>query len=79
MFSHIHQNTVNNHKSASGKAVYLTVRFGTSESHDQTVWFPMSQLKIGEFNDCGWAEIEIPDWLIRKNKLMRAAFIELQE
>ena len=79
MLKHIHQNTVMNHKSASGKAIYLTVRFGTSESHDSVVWLPMSQLKFGEFNECGWAEVSIPDWLIHKNNLTRAAFIELQD
>lgn len=75
----IHQNTIENHKSASGKALYLTVRFGTSSIHDRTIWFPMSQLKIGEANECGWSMIEIPDWLIKKNSLERAAFIELEE
>lgn len=74
----IHENTVENHKSASGKAIYFTARFGTSQIHDRPVWFPMSQLKIGKFNDVGWAIIEIPDWLIRKNCLNNAALVELE-
>lgn len=79
MTKYIHQNTVNNHKSASGKAIYLTVRFGLSDLHDTTVWLPMSQLNISEPNECGWSKIDIPDWLIRKNNLQKAAFIELEE
>ena len=79
MTKYIHKNTLDNHKSASGKALYLTVRHGTSEAHDSITWLPISQLKFGEFNECGWAEIYIPDWLIRKNGLQKAAFIELEE
>ena len=79
MKKYIHQNTVNGHRSESGKALYLTVRFGTSSINDRIVWLPMSQLKISEANECGWSLIEIPDWLIKKNSLQRAAFIELEE
>lgn len=79
MVKYIHRNTLNGHKSASGKAIYFTVRFGTSAIHDSITWLPISQLKIGEFNECGWARIEIPDWLIRKNSLTKASFVELEE
>lgn len=79
MTKYIHKNTVDNHKSASGKALYLTVRFGTSAIHDSIVWLPVSQLSIGEYNECGWAKIEIPEWLIKKNNLTRAGFVELEE
>lgn len=79
MTKYIHQNTISGHRSASGKALYLTVRFGTSAINDRIVWLPMSQLKIGEANECGWSQIEIPDWLIKKNSLQRASFIELEE
>lgn len=78
MTGYIHQNTVSNHRSASGKALYLTVRFGTSSINDRAIWLPLSQLKIGEANECGWSQIEIPDWLIKKNGLQRASFIELE-
>lgn len=78
MFKYIHKETLENHKSASGKAIYLTVRFGTSAIHDSIVWMPVSQLKVGEFNECGWALVEIPDWLIKKNGLERAGFVELE-
>lgn len=74
----IHENTLKDHKSASGKAIYLTVRFGTSDIHDSIKWFPLSQMRFGEVNEVGWMPVEIPDWLIRKNGLERASFIELQ-
>ena len=77
MVAYIHENTWNNHKSASGKAIYLTVRFGTSSIHDSYTWLSVSQLKLDKFNEVGWARMEIPDWLIRKNGLQNAAFIEL--
>lgn len=79
MTKYIHKNTVDNHKSASGKALYLTVRFGTSAIHDSIIWLPISQLSIGEYNECGWARIEIPEWLIKKNNLNKAGFVELEE
>ena len=79
MTKYFHKNTVDNHKSASGKALYLTVRFGTSAIHDSIIWLPISQLSIGEYNECGWARIEIPEWLIKKNNLTRAGFVELEE
>lgn len=75
----IHRSTLEGHKSASGKAIYFTVRFGTSAIHDSIVWLPLSQLKIGTENECGWSEIEIPGWLIKKNGLVRAALVELEE
>ena len=74
----IHKNTIENQKSGSGKAIYLTARFGKSQIHDKPVWFPLSQLKIGEFNECGWATIDIPDWLLVKNCLTNAVFTELE-
>ena len=79
MTKYIHQNTWKNHRSESGKALYLTIRYGTSAIHDRTMWFPISQLKVGDFNECGWATIEIPDWLIRKNNLSKAIFVELEQ
>lgn len=79
MTKYIHKNTLDNHVSASGKAIYFTVRFGTSAIHDRVTWLPMSQLKIGDFNECGWAKIDIPDWLINKNGLKNAGFVELEE
>ena len=78
MTRYIHQNTVRDHQSASGKALYLTVRFGTSAINDRVIWLPLSQLKIGEANECGWSQIEIPDWLIKKNALQKASFVELE-
>ena len=78
MMRYIHENTLKDHKSASGKAIYFTVRFGTSAIHDAIVWMPLSQLKIGNLNECGWAQIEIPQWLIRKNALEKAVFVELE-
>ena len=74
----IHKNTIENHKSQTGKAIYLTARFGKSQINDRPIWLPLSQLKIGAYNECGWATIDIPDWLIKKNCLTKAALIELE-
>lgn len=79
MTKYIHKNTLDSHISTSGKAIYFTIRFGTSSIHDRTIWMPMSQLSIGEFNECGWAKIDIPNWLINKNGLQKANFVELEE
>ena len=79
MIKYIHEETLKNHISASGKAIYFTVRRGgTTARHDEIIWLPLSQLKIGELNECGWAKIEIPYWLIKKNSLEKAGFVELQ-
>lgn len=67
---YIHENTLNNQKSQSGKAIYFTHTFGgfnTGRTHE---WFPFSQLKISAFNECGWAEVEIPDWLLNQKGLL---------
>lgn len=67
---YIHENTLKNQKSQSGKAIYFThsyCGFNTGKTHE---WFPLSQLKIGEFNDCGWAELEIPDWILKQKQLL---------
>lgn len=62
----IHTNTLDNHKSASGKALYLThtyCGFNTGKSFE---WFPLSQLKISSANECGWCDVDIPEWLLKQ-------------
>lgn len=59
---YIHEETVKNHKSNSGKAIYFTPNYYKAVPD----WFPLSQLKIGNYNECGWAIVDIPDWLIRQ-------------
>ena len=78
MKAYIHRNTVKQKASASGKAIYLTARFGKTNDFNKFVWFPVSQLKIGDFNSVGWATIEIPDWIIRKNCIQNACILELE-
>lgn len=67
---YIHRNTIENHKSASGKAIYFTHSFGGFNTGKSIQWFPLSQLKIGEFNDVDWAELEIPDWILKQKSLL---------
>ena len=74
----IHENTLKDHKSASGKAIYFTARFGLTDRFNRTVWFPLSQMRFGEVNEVGWMPVEIPDWLIKKNDLQNATLEELQ-
>ena len=49
-----HTNTLEGQKSASGKALYLTARLDGSGFRTKAVWFPVSQLKVGNPNECGW-------------------------
>lgn len=80
---YIHQNTINSQKSESGKAIYLTHSYdlGFHEIHH---WFPLSQLTISEPNECGWAEVEIPDWILKQKHLLgycntlKGCFLELE-
>lgn len=74
----IHQNTLNNHKSESGKAIYFTISTQGFNSSRHIEWFPLSQLRISEkANENGWYGIEIPDWLLNK-KVKNQSIEELE-
>ena len=53
------------------KALCFTVAGGYTTANDTYRWFPRSQVKIGEANEYGNAEILIPYWLIRKSTNMK--------
>lgn len=74
----IHKNTLESHKSASGKAIYLTITYGGFNTGKKQEWFPLSQLTISEPNDCGWSELNIPDWLIDQKHIGNGAFEEAE-
>ena len=67
----IHSDTLHNHTSASGKAFYVSIWDGRWVSHEREnhVWLPLSQVEIGEPNECGWCEILVPLWLFTKNRI----------
>lgn len=67
---YIHENTLKNNKSASGKAIYFTHSYGGFNSGKSFEWFPLSQLTIGNFNDVGWATIDIPDWILKQKNFI---------
>lgn len=79
----IHKNTLDNHKSTTGKAIYFTVTYGGFNTGNCREWFPMSQLKIGsDFNECGYTTLEIPEWILKQKGLLnysglRGSFEEL--
>ena len=74
----IHKNTLENHKSASGKAVYLTVTYGGFNTGKSVEWFPISQLTISKPNELGWSEVSIPEWLIHQKHIENGAFEEME-
>ena len=74
----IHRSTIEGHKSQSGKALYLTVTYGGFNTGKSREWFPISQITISEYNDCGWAEVTIPDWLIQQKHIGNGAFEEAE-
>ena len=83
MTFYIHENTLKSNKSSSGKAIFFTHTFCGFNSGKEQAWFPLSQLKIGNFNDVGWATLEIPNWLLRQKGYMnhgtlKGAFEELE-
>lgn len=58
---------IENHVPAvSDKAICFTIAGGYTTANDTFSWFPKSQVKIGEPNECGNAEILIPYWLVSK-------------
>jgi len=67
---YIHTTTLENHKSTSGKALYLTVTYGGFNTGKSIEWFPMSQLKISQPNECGYCEMEIPDWILKQKQML---------
>ena len=50
----------------TAKAVAVTVAGGYTCANDYHQWIPKSQIKVGEPNEYGNAEILIPVWLLRK-------------
>lgn len=74
----IHQNTINNHKSKSGKALYLTVTYGGFNTGKKIEWFPLSKLTISTPNECGWSKITIPEWIINQKHINGGAFEEIE-
>lgn len=50
----------------SDKAICFTVAGGYTTANDTRTWFPKSQIKIGEPNEYGNAEILIPYWLVKQ-------------
>ena len=70
MLFNIHTTTLETHKSASGKALYLTASYGGFNTGKSTEWFPISQLKISAPNECGWCEMEIPDWILKQKQFL---------
>ena len=50
----------------SDKGICFTIAGGYTTANDTFSWFPKSQVKIGEPNDVGNAEILIPYWLVSK-------------
>jgi len=62
----IHRNTIDTHKSSSGKAIYFNTSYAGFNTGRSVVWFPISQLKFHkDENECGWSTLEIPDWLLK--------------
>lgn len=51
----------------TAKAVAVTVAGGYTGANDFIKWLPKSQIKVGEPNKHGNAEILIPYWLIKKS------------
>ena len=74
----IHKNTLENHRSESGKAIYLTITYGGFNTGKKREWFPLSQLTISQPNECGWAEVNIPDWLIEQKHIGNGSFEEAE-
>jgi len=80
---YLHRNTLEDHKSASGKAIYFTHGYGFNTG-TSVEWFPLSQLKISKFNELGWAELEIPDWILKQKSILgyggslKGSFVELE-
>ena len=50
----------------SDKAVAFTIAGGYTSANDTVAWFPKSQIKIGDPNEYGNAEILIPYWLMKQ-------------
>ena len=82
---YIHTDTLKNHISASGKALYLTVTHGGFNTGKCVEWFPMSQLTTSEPNECGNCEMVIPEWILKQKQLLgygktlNCSFIEAEE
>ncbi len=74
----IHENTVKSHTSASGKAIHFTISNGYTSANDTTEWFPLSQLIIGNPNECGWCEILIPLWILKQKNISYSRLRELE-
>lgn len=63
----IHNNTLQNNISDSGKAIYFTISSEGFNTGKHREWFPLSQIKISKNEtDCGWHIIEIPEWLLKQ-------------
>lgn len=48
------------------RAICFTIAGGYTTANDTFSWFPKSQVKIGEPNEVGNAEVLIPYWLVSK-------------
>lgn len=69
----VHEDTLNTHVSASGKAIYFDVLRDSAWRTIDHVWFPMSQLIISdEANEVGYHDIMIPYWLIKREHITSA-------
>ncbi len=59
------------------KAYCFTIAGGYTTANDYYTYFPKSQVKIGEPNEVGNAEILIPMWLIRNKGIDRRRIREI--
>lgn len=71
----IHENTL---KQGTKKAVCLDIDDGRwSSRRDKKFWLAKSVCIIGDRNECGWHEILIPYWLLRKNNIDYSRILDI--
>lgn len=70
MTFYISASTLETHRSESGKAIYLTVSCGGFNTGKRIEWFPISQLDIGNPNECGWCKVVIPEWILKQKQMI---------
>lgn len=59
------------------KAICLTIAGGYTDANDRCEWFPKSQIRIGEPNEAGNAEILIPMWIMRNKHIDGSSIREI--
>ena len=65
--------------SASGKALSMELRDGHfARGHERTVWFPLSQCKLGEVNEVGNVRVLIPCWIVNERTNYKPCMLDTQ-